>query len=74
MDVLIKRALVFGVYIRAPDCWKLPNGGAMKRLAKLVLWLLSAQRGLAVADAPGQGVADAHDAQSWTFRVVITRP
>ena len=26
--VLVIRALLFGVYVRAPECWKLPYGEA----------------------------------------------
>ena len=29
MGVLTVRALLFGVYIRAPDVWKLPFAGSM---------------------------------------------
>ena len=27
--VLVKRGLLLGVWIRAPDCWKLPSGAVI---------------------------------------------
>ena len=36
MGVLIRRTLLFGVYIRAPDFWKLPHSNEYDR--NLTTW------------------------------------
>ena len=47
VGVLIARALLFGVYSRAPDFWKLPfGGGSWYGTCSLLLLLLSSLRHL----------------------------
>ena len=64
MGVLIIRALVFRVYIRAPDFWKLPFGTAPRPSDVVPFWvcfgfwlgyLLQSQEG-ATLERPGLGI------------------